>query len=198
MELADLLSLADGFVAHYNLPDLSIEEWMKIMEISEVKALKKNEYFTKAGLTTFKIAFILEGSFRYFYIKEDNEKTAYFVFKNGILASLESITENKPGTQSIQALEDSLLFVIDYLKMKDLFAEHHKFEHLGRAIGEHYIMMLHNQLSSFLVDTPEERYIKLVETQPDLLNSVPLQYIASFIGVTPVSLSRIRKRIYKK
>ena len=114
------------------------------------------------------------------------------------MASFECILEKKPSKTTIQALEDSEIFVIDYSSMRKLYTKSSKFEQMGRLIGEYYILMLHNQLSSFLLDSPEERYVKLVEDFPDLLNRVPLQYIASYIGVTPVSLSRIRKRIITK
>jgi CRP-like cAMP-binding protein len=141
---------------------------------------------------------VIKGCFRFYYIKNEVEKTAYFTFENDVLASFECILLDQPSAQSIQALEDSEIFVMDYNQMRKMYESNHKFEHLGRIIGEHYILMLHNRLSSYLLDTPEERYLTMVKETPDYLHRVPLQHIASYIGVTPVSLSRIRKRILKK
>ena len=90
------------------------------------------------------------------------------------------------------------MFIIDYRDLEALYDKSTKFERVGRMILEYYIAFLQQRITSYLLDTPEERYRTLVNETPDLLNRVPLQYIASYIGVTPVSLSRIRKRILKK
>lgn len=198
MDINEIIERSKAIRNYYKLPDLSIKDWMLLLPIAHFRKIKKGEYFIKSGQVSEELAFILSGSFRFFYEKEDVEKTAYFVFSNEIMASFEGILEEAPSKTTIQALEDTEIFVLDYAKMRKMYHISSKFENIGRLIGEYYILMLHNQLSSFLLDTPEERYLKLVENNPDLLNKVPLQYIASYIGVTPVSLSRIRKRIISK
>lgn len=198
MEVKELIERSEKIRKFYKLPEFSMKDWMMILPISELRSLKKGDVFIKAGTVSEELAFIIKGSFRFYYEKEDVEKTAYFVFDNQIMASFEGILEKTPSKTTIQALEDSEIFVLDYSKMRVMYNFSSKFENIGRLIGEYYILMLHNQLSSFLLDTPEERYLNLVENNPDLLNKVPLQYIASYIGVTPVSLSRIRKRIISK
>lgn len=198
MDIKELIDRSQSIIKHYKIPDLTPKDWMLLIPICAFKKLKKGETFIKSGQVSEELAFIINGSFRFFYEKDDVEKTAYFVFGNEIMASFECILEKKPSKTTIQALEDSEIFVLDYSKMRKLYSTYPKFEQIQRIIGEYYILMLHNQLSSFLLDTPEERYVKLVENSPDLLNKVPLQYIASYIGVTPVSLSRIRKRIITK
>ncbi|MCB9074003.1 MAG: Crp/Fnr family transcriptional regulator [Chitinophagales bacterium] len=198
MDISNLIERSGAIRKFYSLPDLSIKDWAFLMSISSFRSIKKGDVFIKAGTVSEELGFIIKGSFRFFYEKEDVEKTAYFVFENQIMASFEGILEKAPSKTTIQALEDGEIFVIDYNKMRKMYHTSSKFENIGRLIGEYYILMLHNQLSSFLLDTPEERYLKLVENNADLLNKVPLQYIASYIGVTPVSLSRIRKRIISK
>lgn len=198
MDIKELTNRSQTILRYYKIPDLSHKDWLALIPISKFQKIKKGSTFIKAGQVSEELAFIISGSFRFYYPQEDVEKTAYFVFENEIMASFECILENKPSKTTIQALEDSEIFVLDYAIMRKMYTIMPKFEHIGRIIGEHYIMMLHNQLSSFLLDTPEERYKKLIQNTPDLLNRVPLQYIASYIGVTPVSLSRIRKRITTK
>lgn len=198
MDINEIIERSKKIREFYNLPELSVKDWMFLLPIAHFRNVKKGDMFIKSGTVSEELAFILKGSFRFFYEKEDVEKTAYFVFDNQIMASFEGILEKAPSKTTIQALEDSEIFVLDYAKMRKMYNVSSKFENIGRLIGEYYILMLHNQLSSFLLDTPEERYLKLVENNPDLLNKVPLQYIASYIGVTPVSLSRIRKRIISK
>ena len=90
------------------------------------------------------------------------------------------------------------MFIIDYRDLEKLYDKSQKFERVGRLILEYYLAFLQLRITSYLLDTPEQRYMRLINETPDLLNRVPLQYIASYIGVTPVSLSRIRKRILKK
>jgi len=198
MEILELIERSAAIRKFYSLPDLSFKDWAFLLSISTFRSVKKGDVFIKSGTVSEELAFIIKGSFRFFYEKEDIEKTAYFVFENQIMASFEGILEKAPSKTTIQALEDGEIFVIDYTKMRKMYNISSKFENIGRLIGEYYILMLHNQLSSFLLDTPEERYLNLVRHNPDLLNKVPLQYIASYIGVTPVSLSRIRKRIISK
>lgn len=198
MDIKELIARSQSIIKHYNIPELTPKDWLLLLPICSFRKIKKGENFIKSGQISEELAFILSGSFRFFYQKDDVEKTAYFVFTNEIMASFECILEKKPSKTTIQALEDADLFVIDYSKMRKLYNSHIKFEQMHRHIGEHYIMLLHNQLSSFILDSPEERYMKLIQNTPDLINKVPLQYIASYIGVTPVSLSRIRKRIISK
>jgi len=115
-----------------------------------------------------------------------------------LIGSFESNILKQPCTQTIQAIEDSELFIIDYRDLETLYDKSPKFERVGRLILEYYLAFLQQRITSYLLDTPEERYMRLINETPDILNRVPLQYIASYIGVTPVSLSRIRKRILKK
>jgi CRP-like cAMP-binding protein len=198
MDISELITRSQDIIKYYKIPELTPKDWLLLIPICSFRKIRKGDNFIKSGQVSEELAFILNGSFRYFYEKEDVEKTAYFVFSNEIMASFEGILEKKSSKTTIQALVDSEIFVIDYSRMRKMYTQFPKFEQIGRLIGEHYILMLHNQLSSFLLDTPEERYLKLVQNTPDLLNKVPLQYIASYIGVTPVSLSRIRKRIISK
>lgn len=198
MDLLQLLPTAQRVLKHYEITFLSPTEWMTLVQYGSIRSLKKGENFITANQVNTKIAFILKGAFRFFYEKNDNEITCLLGFENNLIGSFESNILKQPCTQTIQAIEDSELFIIDYKDLEKLYDKSPKFERVGRIILEYYLAYLQQRVTSYLLDTPEQRYVRLINETPDILNRVPLQYIASYIGVTPVSLSRIRKRILKK
>jgi CRP-like cAMP-binding protein len=198
MDLLEYIPRAQQVFKYYNITFLSPKEWVMLVQYGSLKSFKKGENFITANQLNTKIAFILKGGFRFFYEKNDNEITCLIAFENGLIGSFESNILKQPCTQTIQAIEESDLFIIDYRDLEKLYDKSPKFERVGRLIVEYYLAFLQQRITSYLLDTPEERYMRLINETPDILNRVPLQYIASYIGVTPVSLSRIRKRILKK
>jgi signal-transduction protein with cAMP-binding, CBS, and nucleotidyltransferase domain len=194
----EIVPRAQRVMKHYDITFLTPKEWATLIQYGSLKTYRKGENFINANNLNTKIAFILKGGFRFFYEKNDNEITCLLAFENGLIGSFESNILKQPCTQTIQAIEDSELFIIDYKDLEALYDRSPKFERVGRLILEYYLAFLQQRITSYLLDTPEERYMRLIREKPDLLNRVPLQYIASYIGVTPVSLSRIRKRILKK
>ncbi len=198
MDLLQALPSAQRVLGHYNINFLSAKEWSTLIQFGQLKSFKKGENFITANQINTKIAFILKGGFRFFYLKNETEITCLFAFENDMIGSFECNILKQPCTQTIQALEDSDVFIIDYKDLESLYDKSQKFEKVGRIILEHYMAFLQLRITSYLLDTPEERYLRLIHETPDLLNRLPLQHIASFIGVTPVSPSRIRKRILKK
>ncbi len=198
MDLLEIIPTAQRVLKHYNITFLTPKEWTMLIQYGALKKFKKGENFIKSNHVNTKIAFIIKGGFRFFYDKEDAEITCLLSFENGLIGSFESNILKLPCTQTIQAIEDSELFIIDYRDLEKLYDKSNKFERVGRLILEYYIAYLQQRITSYLLETPEERYLRLITETPDILNRVPLQYIASYIGVTPVSLSRIRKRILKK
>jgi CRP-like cAMP-binding protein len=198
MDLMQIIPTAQRVLKHYDITFLTPKEWATLIQYGSLKTYKKGENFITANQMNTKIAFILKGGFRFFYNKNDSEVTCLLAFENGLIGSFESNILKLPCTQTIQAIEESELFIIDYKDLEGLYDKSPKFERVGRLILEYYLAFLQQRITSYLLDTPEERYMRLIHETPNLLNRVPLQYIASYIGVTPVSLSRIRKRILKK
>ena len=198
MDLMQIIPTAQRVLKHYDITFLTPKEWATLIQYGSLKSFKKGENFITANQINTKIAFILKGGFRFFYEKNDNEITCLLGFENNLIGSFECNILKQPCTQTIQAIEDSELFIIDYKDLEKLYDKSPKFERVGRLILEYYLAFMQQRITSYLLDTPEERYMRLIRETPDLLNRVPLQYIASYIGVTPVSLSRIHKRILKK
>jgi CRP-like cAMP-binding protein len=175
-------------------------EWGLVKEYLALISLKKKKHFTEAGKICNDVGFVVTGSVRYYHIKDGEEITSYFSFENELVSSYKSFLRREPGITYIQALEDSLIVTINYVNMQRMM-EHpilaYKMERLCRLIAEYYICCFEERMASFITQTPEERYLALLNTGRDILQRMPQHYIAHFLGITPVSLSRIRRRILK-
>jgi CRP-like cAMP-binding protein len=144
------------------------------------------------GHTCKTIYFVKEGCVRIYYYKEDIDITESFEFENAFVARAESLFTGKPSRKAIQAIEDSSLIAIDSNKLFKLFESHHDLETLFRKIIEASYVSTVNRIESLQFNTAEERYFNLIKDHSNILKRVPLKFIASYLGITPVSLSRIR------
>ncbi len=175
----------------------SDEEWTALKQYIELKTLKKKDHFAVSGKVCDHIGFIVSGSVRYYHVKDGTEITGYFSFENDFVSSYKSYVTRTPGTGYIQALEDTELVLISYKSMQQMLNHPllaYKMERFGRLVAEHYICCYEDRISSFILQSPEERYLKMLETDPYIMQRIPQHYVANYLGITPVSLSRIRKR----
>jgi CRP-like cAMP-binding protein len=141
------------------------------------------------------IYFIKKGAIRIYYLKDGMDITESFQFENTIVARVESLFSGKPSSKAIQALEAATLLLIPTDKLTLLYAEFHSIERLFRKIFEESHMQSIHRLEGIQFHTAEERYHNLLKEKPQILQRIPLKYIASYLGITPVSLSRIRANI---
>ncbi len=179
---------------------LNETEWQVLMPLLELIALKKKQNFIEPGMIANHIGLVVKGSVRYFYVKDGEEITNYFSFENEFVSSYKSFLTRQPCSNYIQTLEDTLIVVLNYSNLQLLYANPligHKMERFGRLVAEFYLLCYEDRMSSFVTQTPEERYNQLLETGGEVLQRIPQHYIANFLGITPVSLSRIRRRIMK-
>jgi CRP-like cAMP-binding protein len=176
--------------------DDSLEELLDAVSFKEIST---GTVLLSEGEIATKLLIVIKGCLRQYFIKEDGKEITFqFFVENQMVASFESATTGTPSRLYIEAIEDS---IIGFIPMKALrgivsqcsstMAGFNKF--LMRRLT--YYM---NRCSSYILDNPEKRYQKLVEESPDLVARLPKQYIASYLGITPVSLSRIRSRLRKK
>lgn len=175
----------------------SDEEWAALKQYIDLKILKKKDHFAVSGKVCDHIGFIVSGSVRYYHVKDGTEITGYFSFENDFVSSYKSYVTRTPGTGYIQALEDTELVLISYKSMEQMLNHPllaYKMERFGRLVAEHYICCYEDRISSFILQSPEERYLKMLETDPYIMQRIPQHYVANYLGITPVSLSRIRKR----
>jgi CRP-like cAMP-binding protein len=171
------------------------EDWLLLVPHLEVRTLKKHDYLAKEGRKSSTIGFLLEGSMRHFYTREGEERTTYFYFENHFVSSYISCITGKPSLLSIEALTDCRLLVFSYAVLKKLYDESHAWERFGRLIAEYLAMGLEERMVGLLVLSPEERYEALLKSDKrKIIERIPQHFIANYLGITPVSLSRIRGR----
>ncbi len=166
--------------------------------ILEAKKLKKNELLLRIGQVCNFIIFIQTGCLRYFYIKDGEEITGQFFVENDWYTDFESFIRSKPSEQSIQALENCVCLLINKRKLEQLYTDFPVFERFGRIMTEQGFLGLYNTNKVASLLTSEERYLAFVKNQPSIVQRVPQHYIASYLGLKPQSLSRIRKRLFLK
>lgn len=177
---------------------LTDEELRLVDTYFEVKSLNKKDFLLQFGKVCNFIGFIVEGTIRHFHIKEGIEKTCYISFENSWVSDFQSFTYDTACIMNLQAMEDTTVFLIRKENLYKLYTECSKYETFGRLMAEKVAQRATEIAMSLSSDKPEERFQNLIKKQPDLFQRVPQKYIASFLGVSPESLSRIRNRIHKK
>ena len=159
------------------------------------KEYKKGDYLLRAGTTCRHVFFIETGLVRYYITSDGEERTNYFSREGEFVCDYLSFMPQQPGDVSIQALEDTLVWMIGFDDMQRFYREVSTGERFGRLAIEVVFCQAIGQIASLYRDPPEVRYERFMESFPDLVKRIPQYYIASYVGVKPQSLSRIRKRI---
>ncbi len=188
-ELSDLLS---------KFPSLNKEEVKAISENIIVRSVKKGTVLLKEGAISKECYSVLKGCIRQYYIKDGEEKTTAFFIEGDAVASFSSYVNQIPSKHYLDCVEVCSLTVGTKVKDEEMCLKFPKLEQIIRSEMEKNAGKAQEEYSLFIISSPEERYLNLLENKPELLNRVPQHQIASFIGIKPESLSRIRKRIVSK
>ena len=159
--------------------------------------LTKGSFFLKAGEVNKYVGFLHKGLVRYFVYKNDEESTFEFTPEGEFIADYQSFNNHSESIQNIQAIEDCDLLVIDYPHVQHIFNKVKNGNLIGRQIIEHRFDVMVNQLLAIYMQNHEERYRKFVSQYSNLTQRIPQYMIASYVGVKPESLSRIRRRFAK-
>ncbi|QQX75274.1 MULTISPECIES: Crp/Fnr family transcriptional regulator [Aequorivita] len=178
--------------------ELTNEEASAFAECIPIKSFKKGDILLREGQVCRDSYFVIEGCVRKYYIIDGDERTTAFYVEDESIASLQSYTNKTPANHYFECVEDCRLAVLNYEKEQELFKRVPKYEALCRMSMEDDFGEQQEALAKFITSSPEERYKNLLETRPDLIQRVPQYHLASYLGVKPESLSRIRKRIAKK
>ena len=173
-------------------------ELQLVDQFFNIVQLKKKAYLQQDNKVCDFIAFISDGCIRHFHVKDGLEKTCDISFENSWVTDFQSFNSGKLGVMNLQAMEDSTLILIRKESLHELYAGCSKYESFGRIMAERVAQRATSIAMSLSSDKPEERFQQLLNNQPDLFQRIPLKYIANFLGVSPESLSRIRKRVYQK
>lgn len=177
---------------------LSDAEAEAVIKNMKIRSFKKGTVLLKEGQVAKLCYFVLKGCIRQYFLVDGEEKTTNFFSEGQPVTSYEGTFKQKPSKFYLACVEDSILSTSSPEEEAAFFE---KFPHLKPAAlmaMEEELGKSQGMLSSFILSSPEERYLNLLKTRPDLLDRVPQYQLASFLGVTPESLSRIRKRIMLK
>ncbi len=169
---------------------------LPLLQFATSKVIAASEIYIPEGKIFKKIFYIKKGLLRIFFVTESGEeKTFFFRWEGQIAAIPECIFDNQPTRQTWQALEDCELMEIDFDIVEKLSENNISLIKIRLGFAEKMFLDALKRVESFVLDKPEERYQKLIIQKPEIVKRVADKHIASFIGVTPVSLSRIRKRL---
>jgi CRP-like cAMP-binding protein len=157
--------------------------------------LKKNDYLVKEGEICQYFCYIESGILQHSILVLEEEKTSYLALRNTVTSSLNSFLFNKPSRKSVKAIFDCKLWVINIHVFRDLIENNPAFNQFYYNLIEKQICLIDDYRIDLLTLTPEERYKKLLATEPKLLQEVPLHYLASFLGISSRHMSRIRKNV---
>lgn len=178
-----------------NISLLSQSQKEEIAKKLNVKTIQKGTIIQQEGRIVKECFFVLSGCVRQFNVSNDNEKTLeFFTSDHGAIPS-ESYVQKTPSNFSLECVTESVLLVGDSVTDQKMFSEFPILRNVIAQMIEAEWSKSQNKLSQFKHSKPEERYLDLLENRPNLLNQVPSHQIASYLGITPESLSRIRKRI---
>ena len=175
------------------------EEFTSFISDFRVKKIRKKELYLRAGEISNAKAYLNRGCTRNYVVDEKgHERILSFAFEDWWLADFGSYYSGKPGSTFIQMLEDSELLVITKEKFQKLEQEIPKLRQWYTTKVTRHADALSKGIEELRTLTPEERYLNMLKEQPQVLQRVPLQYVAAFLNIEPQSLSRMRKRLSKK
>ncbi|MEO9660165.1 Crp/Fnr family transcriptional regulator [Maribacter dokdonensis] len=164
---------------------------------SKLKKVKysKNTKILELGKIERHLSFITKGIIRLYIPKEDADITFGFLFENEFVTGYDSLLTETPSAYEIETLTETEMWQINNMDLQEVYAHTSVGNIIGRKMAENMYLIKSKRELSLLSKTAEERYLDLFNERPNLLQHIPLKYIASYIGVTPQALSRIRKRI---
>ncbi|WP_304236594.1 Crp/Fnr family transcriptional regulator [Jiulongibacter sediminis] len=188
--------MKNRFVEYFSsISPLTVEEAEGIAQSMQTRSFQKGDFLVREGQIASKTYFVLEGCIREYILLEGEEKTTNFFTEDQWAISLNGLSPGKPSTHYWVCAEDTTVVAGDEQQAQALFERFPQFQTISRTIMESALAEQKEALSSYYTDSPEKRYQKLVQSRPSLIQRIPQYQIASYIGVKPESLSRIRKRM---
>lgn len=172
-----------------------LSEEVKVYLQAHIKqrVIAKKEQLLKAGRICRNIYFIEKGLLRCFYLKEGMEVSSWFMREGDVIISVESFFDQKPSYETIQALEDTVVWYVSFQELEFMYKNFMEFNYVGRVLVQHYYKLSEQRLYSMRLQTATERYHFLLQNFPEIIQRVSTADIASYLGVTRETLSRIKK-----
>lgn len=189
--------MKDKIVSYFStIQSLSDEEAKLIADSAIIKKYSKGEFLVREGQYSNDTFFVLHGLVRQYHIIEGEEKTSAFFTENQWIISLGN--DDTPSKYFWVCEEDCQLMMGNDEKAQKIFDQFPRLESIARKIVETAFIEYQHHINTYLTDSPEQRYLRLQESRPDLIQRIPQYQLASYIGVKPESLSRIRKRMFRE
>jgi CRP-like cAMP-binding protein len=180
-----------------SIAEVSERDWQIFSSYLKERIFLKNSVFLAQGEVENHISFIENGQVRLFIPNEEekNETTIGFRFAKDLLSAYDSFLTRTPSRYQLEAMADTKLLSISFNDLQKVYQKTDIGNTIGRFISEKMYIKRFNREQSLLNETAEQRYLNLFKERPRIIKQIPLKHIASYIGVTPQALSRIRKRI---
>jgi CRP-like cAMP-binding protein len=176
--------------------ELTLEEQLTVATAYHLHQVKKKDFFLKEGTQCKLQGFVVGGTFRVFYTdKKSLEHVLYFAFKDWWMGDIASFFDDNPTKLNAQAMEDSWVLVIGREETEQLFKDVPKLERLFRIITQRTLSVLQKRFFLTVSANAEERYEELIQRHPGIEQLVPQHQIASYLGILPESLSRMKKQL---
>lgn len=180
------------FIAQYgSLPAEGLDD---LIDKFKPQKVNKKELLLVPGQVCSKLFFVKQGCLRLYYVANDVEITVWFSFENGSAIELSSFLSEAPSEYFLEAIEDSEVLSLHKSELTGLYERHPALHTVMRAFWEDVILNLLKRFTALQKDSADKRYLDLM-SQPTYLQRIPQKYLASYIGITPTSLSRIRRNI---
>lgn len=167
---------------------------IKLENLVKVEQFEKDDFILKEGSTIKKLYCVENGLLRSFFHKDGKEVVKWFCYEGQFATSLYSFISQKPSYENIQAIEKSTLFSITYQDLQNLYETYPALERIGRLLTEQYYVMLEERIILLQFQTAKERYENFLRDEKCLINRISLGYLASYLGITQETLSRIRAK----
>jgi len=190
--LTNLMQFINSVRPINDLLKADIERYLEVVE------LQKNHILLREGQRSDYIYVVIKGLLRMYYMKEGEEVCSRFMDEGHLSLSVKSFYMRTPGYEFIETIEPSIIARIHFDNLEKLYNDHPDFNYIGRVITQLYFIRSEERLYLIRKQSAEERYVTFMELFPTLLQRVPLTYLASYLGITLETLSRIRKKVSQK
>lgn len=187
-----------GYLKEYieSIVDLSDVDWQCISSFFVRREYKKGECLITSGQTEKFLSFIEEGTVRYYFPADDKERTFDFSFDKQFTCAYDSFLTQQPCNYIQEALSKTVVWSVSYDDLQTIYDRTKSGKLWGHHLLEDWFLQKSKREIRLLKQSAKERYLDIIYDQPYMIQKVPLKYIASYIGITPQALSRIRKSVY--
>ena len=173
----------------------SPEEQEMILSLDSIRDFNKGDFLIREGQYFKESYYVVKGVLRQFRLIDGEERTSNFFMDDEAIHSITSASIDIACTFNLECLEDCKISVVSFEKEKEVYKRFPRFQYMCRITTEKHLLEYQEQMALYMSSTPEERYKQILENKADLIDRVPQYHLASYLGIKPESLSRIRKRL---